>query len=652
MADIGKSSILRRLAALLFAVIISLTVLSSLLYSYLAQPLFVQAKKNELLPQAYWIADQVGKGPYLSTGTRINDLIGVSYNFYGVLTFLVARDGIITNTKIPDDWSEDVHREIFAEVEELNQGLIEGTQQERYHVSKKTAVHGELLYVFVPIVEQGTGNYLGAVFLLQPLSELRASLNSLNAALLLATLIVALILIVPVLIAVRHLVRPIIRLRELAVEITSGNFQQRAQIEQDNEIGDLAQAMNAMSQTLQDSFNSLNQERKRLNAIIEGIQEGIIAVDVNLDVTKSNSVIWQLFQMNPHIIEPEDLLRRTGLNDAFRACLEEEREINSMIKQDHALIESVITPLLDSDGEIYGAVGLFHDVTETERLEQTRRDYVANISHELRSPITSMRALLEPLSDGMVKDPETVQRYYGILLNETLRLSRLINDMLELSRLQSSKESLSAGPVNLRPVLDDIALRFSLQAHEENRGFDTEFPDGAYPTVWGNKDRIEQILTIFFDNALKFTPEEGRITLRLRFEDSGVLVDLEDQGKGIAAEDLPYVFDRFFKADKAHNEVGTGLGLSIAQEIAEQMHFRLSVTSAPGEGSVFSLKMPYAQEVMRREPYLIDVFGVDLDSEDATEARAKQAEEAEVSDADDKDDDDRLGGFFFRRKKK
>jgi signal transduction histidine kinase len=244
-----------------------------------------------------------------------------------------------------------------------------------------------------------------------------------------------------------------------------------------------------------------------------------------------------------------------------------------------------ITPLADLDGQVAGAVGLFLDITESERLERTRRDYVANVSHELRTPLTAMRALIEPLSEGMVKDEETKRRYYSIMFRETLRLTRLINDLMELSRLQSGQLSLTARPMHLDDILSDLAEKYTAAA--QDRGLTFECRAGELPEVHSNPDRVEQVLVILLDNAMKYTPEGGRVAVEASFDDEKVTMCVADTGIGIDPADQDCVFDRFYKVDRAHSGLGSGLGLSIANELMKSMGEAMWLTSEVDKGSKF-----------------------------------------------------------------
>jgi len=239
------------------------------------------------------------------------------------------------------------------------------------------------------------------------------------------------------------------------------------------------------------------------------------------------------------------------------------------------------------------AVSLNHFARESQRLEKTRQDYVSNVSHELRTPIAAIRAMSETLTDGLIKSKEKKDRYYQGILRESMRLSRLVDDLLELSRLQSGGVALKKSVFDLDETLEGIASIYGEMAHDTGLTFSLDIP-GRLPKVFSNCDRVEQVLIALLDNAIKHTPEDGKVSLGAAVHKAHVDVWVEDTGEGIPTEDLPYVFDRFYKVDKAHSSQGTGLGLSIAKEIVQLLGEDLSVESTPGEGTRFVVSLQKA----------------------------------------------------------
>lgn len=243
-------------------------------------------------------------------------------------------------------------------------------------------------------------------------------------------------------------------------------------------------------------------------------------------------------------------------------------------------------------GELAAAINDF--ASKSEKLEQTRRDYVANISHELKTPVASIRAMSETLRDGLINDEEKTLRYYDHILKESMRLSRLVDDLLELSRLQSGTAALKQANMDLLPVLEASAETFEQIADDSGINFTFEKPE-YLPTVFSNADRIQQVLVILIDNAMKHTPEDGHVALIVTQDQELIRITVKDSGEGIQPEDLPHVFERFYKSDKSHSTGGTGLGLSIAREVLAAMGETITVSSTPGEGTEFTFTVQLAK---------------------------------------------------------
>ena len=227
-------------------------------------------------------------------------------------------------------------------------------------------------------------------------------------------------------------------------------------------------------------------------------------------------------------------------------------------------------------------------VKQSKELEQTRQDYVTNISHELKSPIASIKALTETLCDGLVCDDETKNQYYGIILNETNRLEHLVLDILHLSKLQSHKMNFVKEAVQANLIFDPVCQKYAAICDDMGITFNVSDTIAALPVLYTNAERITQLLVIFLDNAVKFVGEDGEICLEATVSNKYVTVFVRDNGVGIAKDILPHIFDRFYKEDKAHNTNGSGLGLAIAQEIAAGLNEKINVESKLNKGSVFS----------------------------------------------------------------
>lgn len=245
-------------------------------------------------------------------------------------------------------------------------------------------------------------------------------------------------------------------------------------------------------------------------------------------------------------------------------------------------------------GTIFIGIFIYHYLQETKRLEQTRREYIANVSHELKSPIASIKALTETLADNIIQDDETIAKYYGIILKESNNLQKLISDMMEMSRLQAGSMTFEKEDLNSKDLMREIYDKYVVTVGDMGIAF--EVTEGAMnlPGIHTNRDRLLQLFNILIDNATKFVGEDGRIVIDAEVHGRYIRFKVADNGVGIEKSVLPYIFDRFFKEDKAHNKSGSGLGLSIAKEIINGLNEEISVSSEPGKGSVFTFTIQRA----------------------------------------------------------
>lgn len=358
------------------------------------------------------------------------------------------------------------------------------------------------------------------------------------------------------------------------------------QAEAYDELSPLLEKISAQNRQIAAQMDELRRRQTEFTAITEHMNEGLLIVDARTNLLFCNPSARRLLQIEN--VEKQSVLavnRSEDFREAVQRALSGEHDLRTLTL-DGRIYQLMANPAME-DGRLAGAVLVLLDVTERENREQLRREFTANVSHELRTPLTAVRALVEPLKDGMVTSEADRMRYYDIILREVMRLSRLINDQLELSRLQSGTIPIEKTRVALDDLVYDVCDRYANIAIE--RGLElkvlTDFSD--CPAVWANADRVEQMLIILLDNAMKYT-EKGSVSVSATWDEKRVVLSVQDTGIGIADEDLPYVFDRFYKVDKAHSGKGSGLGLSIASELLKRMGEEIWVTSEQGKGSEFS----------------------------------------------------------------
>ncbi len=434
------------------------------------------------------------------------------------------------------------------------------------------------------------------------LDKYEGLINKYLNILLLSTLMAACAMLVPAYAFVSRMVLPLQKINEVAMEYGKGNFSIRADESHKGEIGELGQSFNFLADRLSKSISDLTAERNQLQDIFDVISDGIVVVDSKAVPVTTNKAIHKIFdraEKNNMFTERLQLIPFDDVWTDFEDCIATgETKTRQIDTRDYAY-QCTIIPKYDStdNTKVIGATGFIRDIFEEQKNERFRQDYVANISHELRTPLQTLRGLIEPLSDGMVKKESDRQRYYQIILNETMRLSRLIDDMLELSKLQSRTLAFKMFPFNLNNLISNIEIRFKPIMKEAGIKFSVQNNSGELPTVMGNPDRVEQILVILLDNAKKYTPSGKSITILTDYieAEKKVYISVADTGQGIHEYDIGHIFDRFFKADRARGKKGSGLGLSIAKELLTYMGETITVNSKYEEGSTFTFTLTKAE---------------------------------------------------------
>ena len=452
-------------------------------------------------------------------------------------------------------------------------------------------VPGEVLFVGLPLRNERDA-IVGALMLLRPVDR-RGSFLSLVAASMLLTGAIAVGMAFFLSRRFdRAVSRPILQITQAAQRIGEGDYGVRVEVGAKNEIGQLAKAVNTLAMRLNGTIDSLMEERDQLGIIVSSIDEGIVAVDTSGEIVRYNQAFMALMEIECLKNLKNDSEGSEQLFNLMRSCLYSRKNQRGMwTNPSGRRILALISPLLGANGEILGGVALLQDVSEAERLEQLRRDYVANVSHELRTPLTGIRGMVEPLLDGYIDTEEEKQDCYQVIYKETLHLEKLVGDMLDVSRLQNRSIQLDMERLQLRGIVEEALRRVRTEAEKAGVTLAVENCDASVACL-GDESRILQVLTIFLDNALSFTPSGGTVTAYVQEEGDMLRIGVRDTGVGIEPKDLPFIWQRFYKSDKSRMRTsGTGLGLAIAKLVVELMDGEVGVDSQVGEGSDFYIRL-------------------------------------------------------------
>ena len=580
-----KSHLMRRVSMVLITAVL-LTALSTwLVYTTMTTKQTIQLRAAELIPRAQSFALEADR--YISGGLTKEQVLS-RFNQRGkqssdVLLLDYEGNAILCTESVP---TPDV-RQLSEHIESALGGGLSITA---YRISGSSSF---IVLVSAP-VRDAEGKVEGALLLYSKVNNAEAALSTMTAPLILALGAVVLVVFALASTLVLRIVKPLRHMRDVSQCMSEGHFDLAADETAIGEVGQLGASLNRLSHALKRSISDLTFERNRLLQLLNSMSEGICAVDGAGKITHMNAALENLFPPGNPTDDPKlNAINHPRIWEAFdRAVSVGESDDFTLIEGDKN-IRCLISPVNDGSGRRAGALGMFRDVSNDVRLENTRREYVANVSHEMRTPLTAMQGLVEPLRDGLVKDEKTRQRYYDIILREIKRLSRLINDIMELSRLQSGTEYIQTEIFKPGELVLDLCDRYTYIAEEKGLKliFDAEM--AKLPEVNSNPDRVEELLVILLDNAIKYT-EKGSVTVGAKVESDKIIFSVSDTGRGISKQDQEYIFERFFKVDKAHSGMGSGLGLSIAREVLAAMGESIWVCSEEGKGSEFAFTVKRA----------------------------------------------------------
>lgn len=380
-----------------------------------------------------------------------------------------------------------------------------------------------------------------------------------------------------------------------------GDFSAQISIRTNDEIGDLAATINHMAKRLNDLIVALSREKEQLASVLSSMVDGVMTFDNTGCTIVTNPPADELMKAWKY---EQGEGEREGLPPSMKSILEQvlkhQKEVVADVMVQGRIYAVVMAPLYD-DKQVRGAVAVLRDMTQERRLDKLRKDFLANVSHELRTPLVMLQGYSEAIVDDVAQSEEEKKELAQIIYDESLRMSRLVNELLDLGRMEAGHIQLEIQSGNLLQLEDKIIRKFNGVAKEQgiHLQLDWQAEEGEFQF---DSDRMEQVLTNLIDNAIRHTGEGGTITLRTLFKGGTYTIEIEDTGSGIPAEDLPFVFERFYKADKARTRgrAGTGLGLSIVKNIVEGHQGTISVRSKLGEGTTFSIQLPVQPEEGKR----------------------------------------------------
>ncbi|WP_078556362.1 cell wall metabolism sensor histidine kinase WalK [Bacillus alkalicellulosilyticus] len=439
---------------------------------------------------------------------------------------------------------------------------------------------------------------IGAIYIEASIEEIYEQIQQINSILTTGTVIALGITAVLVIFLARTITAPILDMRRQANRMASGDFSKQVHVYSNDEIGQLAMSFNQLTERLKEANASTEREKKKLSSVLSHMTDGVMATDTNGNIILMNKRAEEMLATSneeamgkslPEVLRLSETLAVYDLHDFSENIL-----LDFSTEEQDYLIQASFSVIQKESGPINGLITVLHDVTEREKIEQERREFVANVSHELRTPLTTMKSYLEALEDGALQDPELAPKFITVTQTETERMIRLVNDLLQLSKIDSKDYQLTLTKINFHEYLNRIIDRFEIIAKERDITIKRKFPH-TLTQVEIDKDKIHQVVDNIISNAMKYSPEGGSITISLVQQGKQVRLGISDEGVGIPRESHKKIFERFYRVDKARarNIGGTGLGLAIAKELIQAHGGEIWVQSSYGKGTTIYFTLPF-----------------------------------------------------------
>ncbi|EAE5510361.1 HAMP domain-containing histidine kinase [Listeria monocytogenes] len=506
------------------------------------------------------------------------------------ITVIDSKGDVVADTKKdPEKLDNHMNRPEVTDI--LKKGESVGIS-----IRESDSLGYSMLYVAVPVKHQSkTDGVLRISISLESVDAAVAKLWG-NLALIFGIVLV-IIAAISVFIA-RKITRPVREIIEVSTDLANHKYDSRIHGKISGELQDLSISVNTLAESLETQMFEIKQNEQRLNAIVQNLVSGVMLINVDKQVIMTNRTMYQILGETEITGKPfYEVIKSFALSQLIEATFEtktiQQKEIILYFPRE-MILDASVSPILGENGEITGIILLLHDITQIRHLENVRSEFVTNVSHELKTPVTALKGFAETLLDGAMYDEMLLKKFLTIIKEESDRLHRLIMDILALSRIEQNPVPENVELVEVDEVIEQSARTIFEMATEKN--IQVIIPEKTIPsvTIETDRDKLQQILINLLSNAINYTPVDGKVEVKLIEQEAEVIIEVTDNGIGIPAKDIDRVFERFYRVDKARSRHsgGTGLGLSIVKHLVENCGGRIEVESQEEVGSTFRVTLP------------------------------------------------------------
>ncbi|EMK3025233.1 PAS domain-containing protein [Listeria monocytogenes] len=506
------------------------------------------------------------------------------------ITVIDSKGDVVADTKKdPEKLDNHMNRPEVTDI--LKKGESVGIS-----IRESDSLGYSMLYVAVPVKHQGkTDGVLRISISLESVDAAVAKLWG-NLALIFG---IALVIIAAISVFIaRKITRPVREIIEVSTDLANHKYDSRIHGKISGELQDLSISVNTLAESLETQMFEIKQNEQRLNAIVQNLVSGVMLINVDKQVIMTNRTMYQILGETEITGKPfYEVIKSFALSQLIEATFEtktiQQKEIILYFPRE-MILDASVSPILGENGEITGIILLLHDITQIRHLENVRSEFVTNVSHELKTPVTALKGFAETLLDGAMYDEVLLKKFLTIIKEESDRLHRLIMDILALSRIEQNPIAENVELVDVDEVIEQSARTIFEMATEKNIRVTIPEKTSASVMIETDRDKLQQIVINLLSNAINYTPVDGKVEVKLIEQEAEVIIEVTDNGIGIPAKDIDRVFERFYRVDKARSRHsgGTGLGLSIVKHLVENCGGRIEVESQEEVGSTFRVTLP------------------------------------------------------------
>lgn len=472
---------------------------------------------------------------------------------------------------------------------EITQATFGNTAKE---IRKDPETKFRHMYLAYPV--KSDDKVVGIIYIISSMEHIYDTLSDIKAILLVATTIALVITGVLGFALSKTITDPIQEVTKRAALMAKGDFDHKIEVKSNDEIGKLTDMFNFLTMRLKDTLDEMSDEKEKVEAILTNMADGVIALNDDGQIIHINPAAKKMIstEQNFNVKQSEERINNL-FNIDFDELFKKEAKPREMLVQIKKLTLKAIIAPLNRDDRIVGIIIVLQDITKQHRLENMRKEFVANVSHELRTPLTTIKSYTETLLDGALEDKNISETFLSVVNDEADRMTRLVSDLLELSRLDSKDTRWNKAAINSGHIIREVISKLQMSIKQKNQEIKIDMPKDT-PDIFVDKDKIEQVLQNILSNAIKYTPEEGKIYVKLEKSGGLAKIIIKDTGVGIPKDDLPRIFERFYRVDKTRSreQGGTGLGLSIARELVEAHDGKINIESQLGQGTSVIVTIP------------------------------------------------------------